>query len=329
MSCDPQRVRLEDRQLFTAVEPFANHGQIEQSSMLTIGHSDSKVAHLSPFRYPGGKSWLVPQVARWIMSFDEAWRSQAHLFEPFAGGANVGLHAAHEHLVSHVTLVELDAAVAAVWETILSGDAKWLTRRIKRFEFSATSVEEELETRRRGTKQRAFQTILRNRVTRGGILADGAGLLRRGENNKGLASRWYPEVLVSRITRIALMHDRITFVHGDGLRVIEAHEHDEGALFFIDPPYTAGGDRAGARLYTHSDLDHERLFAAAEALGARCLMTYDNSQQVRDLAAAHHLQVRELTMMTAHHKKKVELLISANFGWFDQPQQLEMDMSNE
>jgi len=45
------------------------------------------------------------------------------------------------------------------------------------------------------TRDLAFQTILRNRVNRGGILVDGAGRVKHGENGKGLTSRWYPETL--------------------------------------------------------------------------------------------------------------------------------------
>lgn len=30
----------------------------------------SKVKQLSPFRYPGGKTWLVPEIVRWIRSLD-------------------------------------------------------------------------------------------------------------------------------------------------------------------------------------------------------------------------------------------------------------------
>jgi DNA adenine methylase len=37
---------------------------------------------------------------------------------------------------------------------------------------------------------------------------------------------------------------------------------DKDAVFFIDSPYTAGGKRAGSRLYTHFEVDHEKTFLA-------------------------------------------------------------------
>ena len=38
------------------------------------------VAHRSPFRYPGGKTWLVPRIRRWLRSLNPRPRELA---EPF------------------------------------------------------------------------------------------------------------------------------------------------------------------------------------------------------------------------------------------------------
>src|SRR5438309_2220482 len=46
----------------------------------------SSVPHRSPFRYPGGKTWLVPYIRDWLRSKQHP---PAHLIEPFAGGAVV------------------------------------------------------------------------------------------------------------------------------------------------------------------------------------------------------------------------------------------------
>ena len=65
----------------------------------------------SPFRYPGGKTWLVPWIRRWLRSKP---CPVAELVEPFAGGAIVGLTAVFEELARKVTLVEVDYDVASV-----------------------------------------------------------------------------------------------------------------------------------------------------------------------------------------------------------------------
>jgi hypothetical protein len=159
-------------------------------------------------------------------------------------------------------------------------------------------------------------------VNRGGILAPGAGLLKAGEKGKGIKSRWYAQTLARRIHHIASLRDRVTFIAGDGLEVLATHAGDPDAVFFIDPPYTAGenGKRAGQRLYRHNELNHEWLFELASQIQGDFLMTYDNSDEVRDLATRYHLDTRLLPMSNTHHTKMMELLIGRNLDWVEVPE---------
>jgi DNA adenine methylase len=271
------------------------------------------VPQRSPFRYPGGKTWLVPYVRLWLKARAGQVRE---LIEPFAGGAIVGLTAAFEGLVESVTLVEKDPGVAAVWKTILgSGGGRWLADRVMAFEVTPESVRKLLGSAPRATRERAFQTLLRNRVQRGGILAPGAGLMKNGENGRGLRSRWYPATLRKRILAIMEMRQRIAFKEGDGLEAIERNAARRDAAFFIDPPYTV----AGRRLYAHSEIDHEALFALAGASAGDFLMTYDHAGEIRALASRHGFQTRLVPMKSTHHAQKLELLIGRDLSWFPVP----------
>ena len=51
-------------------------------------------------------------------------------------------------------------------------------------------------------------------------MTEGAGLLKRGENGKGLASRWYPETLSDRIQALREIRHRVAFEQSDALEVI-------------------------------------------------------------------------------------------------------------
>lgn len=266
----------------------------------------------SPFRYPGGKTWLVPRVRRWLASLPS---KPEEFIEPFTGGGIVGLTVAFEDLANRVTLVELDHQIAAVWKTILHGDGEWLANRIVKFNFSSETVEAELARTDLSSEEQAFQTILKNRVNRGGILAPGAGKVKHGENGKGLASRWYPETLSNRIRKIIRIRDRFTFIEGDGIEVLKENLHRTDAVFFIDPPYTAGGKRAGSRLYTHCELDHNELFKVSSRLTGDFLMTYSNDKDVKSLAQKYHLAMKEIAMKNTHHAKMTELLIGRNLDW--------------
>ena len=266
----------------------------------------------SPFRYPGGKTWFVPRIRQWLTALPS---KPNEFIEPFTGGGIVGLTVAFENLANHVTLVELDHQIAVVWKTILYGDGEWLANRIVEFDFSPETVEAELEKIDLSTQEQAFQTILKNRVNRGGILAPGAGKVKQGENGKGLASRWYPETLGKRIRKIIKIRDKFTFIEGDGIEVLKKKTHYQNTVFFIDPPYTAGGKKAGSRLYTHSKLDHDELFKVSSRLVGDFLMTYSNDQTAQNLANKYQLAMKEIAMKNTHHAKMTELLIGRNLSW--------------
>ena len=86
-------------------------------------------------------------------------------------------------------------------------------------------------------------------------------------------------------------------------------------MFFIDPPYTAGGKSAGSRLYTHCEVDHERLFAVCEKLRGDFLLTYDNAEEVCALAERHGFATKPVAMKNTHHAEMNELLIGRDLSW--------------
>ena len=266
----------------------------------------ASVSQRSPFRYPGGKTWLVPEVRDWLL---HKTVKPTEFIEIFAGGGIVGLTVAAECLAEHVTLVELDPDVASVWRTLLSDDAEWLAQRIVQFPISVASAQELLSVTPQTTRDRAFLTILKNRVNHGGILAPGTGLIKNGENGKGISSRWYPETLARRIRGIYAMRDRITFIEGDGLEVMRQNAARTDAVYFIDPPYTAPGKRAGKRLYAFNEIDHEGLFDLASTVSGDFMMTYDNAESVRQMADQRNFAIHEVPMKNTHHAKMTELLI--------------------
>lgn len=268
----------------------------------------SSVPQRSPFRYPGGKTWLVPYIRDWLSAKS---RRPTRLIEPFAGGAIVSLTAAFERLAKHVVFAELDESVASVWRVVLNGQAEWLAKQILNFELTYEHVREVLDHPSDNLREKAFQTILRNRVQRGGIMAPGAGLVKTGEKGRGIKSRWYPDTLARRIREINRLKDRLTFVDGDGFALIEEHKADEDTVFYIDPPYTL----AARRLYMKWQIDHTRLFAAMRSVKGDFLMSYDNTVEALELAKKHGFETRAIAMKNTHHAKMTELLIGKDLSW--------------
>lgn len=225
-----------------------------------------------------------------------------------------------ENLVETVVMVELDEEIAAVWQTIVEGKAQWLAQRIVNFDLTRESLAIELSKTDGDLKEKAFQTILKNRTSHGGILANGSGLLKHGENGKGIRSRWYPQTLAKRFSAISYVADRISFHQIDGLAAMKEFASLEDAIFFIDPPYTAGGKKAGKRLYRYSEIDHEQLFGLCESVAGDFLMTYDNAEEVKQLARKHGFQMRLIPMTNTHNTMMEELVIGKNLAWMDRYQ---------
>ncbi|MEA3311347.1 MAG: DNA adenine methylase [candidate division WOR-3 bacterium] len=268
----------------------------------------ASVPQRSPFRYAGGKTWLVPRIREWLSVFGGL---DKELIETFAGGGIVTLTAVMENLVGRATMIELDEDVAAVWETILGGEAEWLAGEIERFNLTQENVNSILSESPQSVRERALATIVKNRVTRGGILAPGVGFVKHGENGKGLASRWYPKTLKKRILAIDQVRHRIKFIQGDAIPFLKKHAKREDLVFFIDPPYT----KAGRRLYKYSDIDHDLLFKLASNLSGNFLMTYDNEEEIRALAQEYGFQARTVPMRNTHLTEKLELLIGKDLDW--------------
>lgn len=268
-----------------------------------------KIQYRSPFRYPGGKTWLVPYVRCWLNFRD---RTPRVLIEPFAGGGTIALTAVFENLAQSVIMVERDESVAAVWKAMLNGHGDWLAKRIAGFKLSKEAVLAELKRSPRTIQGKAFQTLLRNRVSRGGIMAPGSGLINRGENGKGIGSRWYPETLKKRIEDIVEIKGRVKFIEGDALQVLQQYRRWSSAVFFIDPPYISASRN---RLYTYSAIDHAAVFRAVARVAGDILMTYDNVEEARRLADQHGFETMEVSMKNAHHSQMRELLIGRDLSW--------------
>ena len=281
-------------------------------TVITVPFSPIKAANVStvpqrsPLRYPGGKTWLIPHVRAWLSRS----KTPPRLIEPFAGGGVTSLTAVMEGLVENAVMCELDADVAAFWRSALNhGPA--LRKAVLEFVPSARAVQDIIGTSPSTDLERGFRALVLNRMRRGGVLAEGASLLRKGENGKGLASRWYPETLAERIAAVERHAHLLSLQETDGvefLASLNACEHRH--VLFVDPPYTAGHRRPGQRLYVHSEVDHCRLFELVAGSPADFLMTYDNSPDVLKLSRDCGFHVVKVAMRTTSHVAAEELLIT-------------------
>ena len=259
----------------------------------------------SPLRYPGGKTWLIPQIREWL-----GQHPIPLLVEPFAGGATASLVAILEGYAERSVMIERDPYISALWRTILSRDAEWLVDKIMSFKCNRKNAKRVLREYPRTFRHAAFQAIVRNRVCRGGILNNSAKLMRKGERGRGIRSRWYPETLALRIAQIYNHRQRFTFIHGDGIQAIQhfAQTLDE-VRFFVDPPYPIEDYPLRRRLYTYNQLNHQRLFAVLASVPHDFLMTNDDSRFIREIGREANFLLTSIRMRNAHGLPRRELLI--------------------
>ena len=104
----------------------------------------------------------VTQAARrgLFQPFGIGWRrfilKPSILVEPFAGGGIISLTALFENLAERVVMVELDDEIAAVWQSVVNGDAEWLANRILAFHLTKETVIQEITKTSEDTKRKSI-----------------------------------------------------------------------------------------------------------------------------------------------------------------------------
>lgn len=272
----------------------------------------SQVPQRSPFRYPGGKTWLIPVLRRWLKS----QKNRIEIFvEPFAGGASASLMSVAEGYCDKAYFSEIDASVARVWNCALSIETE-IADEVESFKVTKKNVDELFRHASNGatSAQQALAVLVRNRVHRGGVLAKGAGRLKKGENGKGIRSRWYPETIATRLREINKQRKKLRFSQSDGFALLKKFGRNKKAVAFVDPPYFGPAHR----LYTHWKIDHEMLFETLSNFQGDFLLAYDDAIEIQTLAKKYKLKMAAIEMKTTHHQIKREILISRNLNWLFQ-----------
>ena len=207
-------------------------------------------------------------------------------------------------------MTEIDHEVGAFWKAALEHGEE-LCELVMAFRATREAVEELAARPPASALEHGFRTLVLNRTRRGGILAPGASFTKVGENGRGVASRWYPETIVSRLQGITKFAGQITFYETDGMAFLESLNGGlEDVAVFADPPYTAGGKQAGKRLYAHNEIDHPRLFEVLSESSADFLITYDMAPEIIELTRKHDFHAVQVTMKNTHHYQVPELVIS-------------------
>lgn len=277
-------------------------------------------AHLSPLRYPGGKS----RISEYLASLFEAQDPVGYLdlsvwFEPFAGGLGAGLKLLDAGVVEQVWFCEANPALAAFWRTISGEHAAELIRFLEQaageqitYAYYQQCLEVLADPAEAGEVALGAAAIVVNRCSRSGLINPKASPIG-GKNQNGqytVNSRWNLPRTIEQIRHIASYSDSLMYLGDDGISQISALSGSgvaEEVFIFADPPYVG----AGNRLYQKGmdEQAHRDLASALLDCGAHWALAYDDAPLARELYAGYEIEPYLLRHTANKSKEGQELLI--------------------
>lgn len=229
----------------------------------------------SPLRYPGGKSRAIKILMPFFpQDFDE-------LAEPFFGGGSVGLYLAQNFGLKQIFANDLNTDLYCFWQTLKTQN-KALIDEIKRTRQTHTNGRELYEKllARRGENlsdfQRAVDFFVLNRITFSGVVDCG------GYSQKAYESRFTPSS-IERLKNMDSILRNFTFSNQSYESLLQ--NNGKRVFIFLDPPYFSASKSKlyGKKGDLHANFNHERLCEHLKNTKHRFLLTYDDSEFIREL----------------------------------------------
>ena len=246
--------------------------------------------HISPLRYPGGKSALAGYLSSTIESNG---LRRCQYYEPFAGGAGAGLHMLLSGVAAELHLNDLDPRISAFWNAALTETERFqqaiLTTPINVVEWRKHSdVVRQCDASK--TFELGFATFFLNRCNRSGVISGAApigGYAQAGAWK--LDARFYRQRLAERIGALAEYRGAIHITN------MEARQFLKSRLY----------------LNSYTDHDHRQLASYMRRRTATAwIMSYDECPFIRDLYSFCNIVPNELKYSLQTRRAVQELLIA-------------------
>lgn len=240
-----------------------------------------KMQAVSPLRYPGGKSRLVPFFDHLIEINNLAGGTYV---EPYAGGASIALSLLLDHKVEKVIINDLDRSIYAFWYTILNHNAEFcdMIRNVK-LTPDEWLIQKDIQRKKKSADllELGLSTFYLNRTNRSGILnAWPIGGIKQDGAWK-MDARFYRETLVKRVETIGQNSENIELHNEDAVNLIRKHLKSldtSSSLVYMDPPYF----KKGPWLYlNHYRLeDHQALASFVKDMNHHWVISYDPAPDI-------------------------------------------------
>ncbi|GIV44744.1 MAG: DNA methyltransferase [Bacteroidia bacterium] len=239
----------------------------------------------SPLRYPGGKSKAIKFIAPLIPSFDE-YR------EPFVGGGSVFIYLKQKFPDKKFWINDIYENLFLFWCYVkynpseLCSQIQFWRNKFKNGKELYKFLSENISSFNNIQKAAAFFVF--NRITFSGTTESG------GFSDAAFHKRFTPSS-IKRIQELSTIMENVIITNFDYQKVVE--EKGENVFIFLDPPYYSATKSAlyGKKGELHKSFDHERFANVLKNIQHKWLITYDNSDYIKDLFSFAYIKEWNLT----------------------------------
>jgi len=246
-----------------------------------------RLRHITPLRYPGGKAKLAAFVKALLKSNSLL---DGEYVEPYAGGAAIAIELLLHEYVSRIHINDVSRPIHAFWSSVLNHTDE-LARKITDTKLTVAQWDKQKAILTASDDHDdltlGFATFFLNRTNRSGILNGG---IIGGRDQTGpwkIDARFNAKELVTRITAIARMRNRISLTRKDALKFLTAgtKKWPSRTLVYLDPPYYVKGSQLYYDFYKPEDHAHVAQFIMQGGLDQEWIVSYDNVPEIRKLYA--------------------------------------------
>ena len=271
----------------------------------------------SPLRYPGGKSRSVDLISTIIPEFDE-------FREPFLGGGSIFIYAKQRFPNKKFWINDLYFELYKFWE-MTQKDVDALVDKVYewRNQFPVGKelhkfLNENLATFNDLERGAAF--FIYNRITFSGTSLSGGF-------SEGAFTGRFTESSIQRLNQFAKVINGSTITNLDYEELVK--QEGENVFIFLDPPYYSATKSAlyGKNGNMHKSFDHVKFADTMKNCEHKWLITYDDSEYIRDLFSFANIMPWELmygmrNVTEGADQKGKELFISNYLQQLPDSQQL-------
>jgi DNA adenine methylase len=239
----------------------------------------------SPLRYPGGKSKAIKYIAPLIPDFDE-------FREPFVGGGSVYIYLKQKFPNKKFWINDIYENLYHFWKE-LQQNPKKLIQQIQYWKDNSKvgkdlykHLMENIDSFDNLNKAAAFFVF--NRITFSGTTESG------GFSNAAFNKR-FTQSSIERVKQLSHILNNTKITNLDYQKVLETD--GKNVFIFLDPPYYSATKSAlyGKNGNLHKIFDHERFAKNLKNTKHKWLITYDDSEYIRDLFSFAHIKEWNLT----------------------------------